>query len=69
MFHFLNHSTLLYDSVTAAAEENVSGESIGEASNGKEAIEIANECKPDVILMDVQMPIMSGIEATTAILN
>ncbi|WP_407921213.1 helix-turn-helix domain-containing protein [Bacillus salipaludis] len=30
---------------------------------------MANECKPDVILMDVQMPIMSGIEATTAILN
>ncbi|MBI0579123.1 response regulator transcription factor [Neobacillus cucumis] len=42
---------------------------IGEASNGKEAIEKANACKPDIILMDVQMPIMSGIEATTAILE
>ncbi|MFD0829400.1 response regulator [Neobacillus sp. M.A.Huq-85] len=42
---------------------------ISEASNGKEAIEKANACKPDIILMDVQMPIMSGIEATTAILE
>lgn len=34
------------------------------AANGEEAIQKAYECAPDVILMDVQMPVLSGIEAT-----
>ncbi|WP_040206765.1 response regulator [Neobacillus jeddahensis] len=41
----------------------------GEASNGKEAVQMASETRPDVILMDVQMPVMSGIEATREIMN
>jgi DNA-binding NarL/FixJ family response regulator len=36
---------------------------VGEAENGAEAIERANELKPDVILMDLLMPVMGGIEA------
>ncbi|MEW6403011.1 MAG: response regulator transcription factor [Chloroflexota bacterium] len=36
---------------------------IAEASNGQEAIALALEMRPDIILMDVAMPIMSGIEA------
>ncbi len=39
----------------------------GEAENGKEAIALAKRVRPDVILMDVNMPIMGGIEATEAI--
>lgn len=35
-----------------------------EATNGKEAIEMAREFKPDLILMDVQMPIIDGNTAT-----
>jgi DNA-binding NarL/FixJ family response regulator len=40
---------------------------VGEAANGSEAIAAARETKPDVILMDVRMPIMDGIEATRQI--
>ena len=37
--------------------------SISEAGNGKEAIAIANNCPPDLILMDIRMPVMDGLKA------
>ncbi|MGB2670906.1 MAG: response regulator transcription factor [Candidatus Acidiferrum sp.] len=39
----------------------------GEAENGKEAIRMADELKPEVIIMDVSMPGLNGIDATRAI--
>jgi len=39
----------------------------GEAENGKEAIRMADQLKPEVIIMDISMPGLNGIEATRAI--
>ena len=40
---------------------------VGEARNGQEAVEKVRDTEPDVVVMDVQMPIMSGIDATKMI--
>ena len=37
---------------------------VGEAANGREAIDLAQKLKPDIVLMDVAMPEMNGVEAT-----
>jgi DNA-binding NarL/FixJ family response regulator len=44
-------------------------EVIGEAENGREAVELAALTSPDVILMDIRMPGMDGVDATRAILR
>ena len=42
---------------------------IGEAANGREAVRYALETRPDVVLMDIQMPELDGVAATKAILG
>jgi DNA-binding NarL/FixJ family response regulator len=42
---------------------------VGEAADGRDAIDLAARCRPDVVLMDVRMPQVDGIEATAAIVS
>jgi NarL family two-component system response regulator LiaR len=46
---------------------NADMELVGEAENGQQAVVRANALKPDIILMDLMMPVMDGIAATQAI--
>jgi len=44
-------------------------EIIGEAENGQQAIDAVRELRPDIVILDITMPVMSGLEATPAICN
>ena len=44
-------------------------ELVGEAENGKTAVFLARKMKPDMVIMDISMPVMNGIEATRQIIN
>jgi DNA-binding NarL/FixJ family response regulator len=50
-------------------EEMPEFEVVGEAVNGEEAVEIVEQLKPDIVLMDVNMPVMSGVQAVEEILK
>lgn len=50
---------------TLSEEEDISV--VGEAVNGREAIQKTKEMEPDIVLLDIDMPVLNGIEATTAI--
>lgn len=55
--------------VSAYLQAQPDMEVIGEAVNGEEAVQLALKLRPDVILMDMVMPVMNGAEATEAIIR
>ena len=57
------------DGLRALAARSPDLELVGEAADGTEAVAMAEQALPDVILMDLRMPGMTGIEATRAILD
>ncbi len=56
---------LVLEGVRSSLLKHEGFEVVGEACNGQEAIHRAKECSPDVVVMDITMPIMNGLEATT----
>lgn len=48
-------------------EEEPDLEVVGEAANGREAVELTRQHRPDVVIMDISMPVLNGIEATRQI--
>jgi DNA-binding NarL/FixJ family response regulator len=44
-------------------------EVVGEAENGQKAIDLARQLEPDVVLMDIQMPVLDGVQATSFIIE
>jgi len=42
-------------------------EVVGEATNGQDAVRLVAECRPDIVLMDLHMPVLDGVQATRLI--
>jgi len=58
---------LLREGIAALIESEEDMELIGEAANGREALDLFRKYQPDITLMDLQMPEMNGIDAISAI--
>lgn len=63
----VDDSGLLRDGLSVLLDAQPDFEVVGEASNGQEAIERTGDLMPDLVLMDVDMPVMDGLAATQAI--
>ena len=58
---------LLLDGIASVLEGQPDMQLVAEAANGREAVDLCLQHRPDVTLMDIQMPVMNGIDATIAI--
>ncbi|MDI3317636.1 MAG: response regulator transcription factor [Bacillota bacterium] len=61
--------TILREGIRSLLEEQEDIEVVGEAGDGVQAVELADRLLPDVVLMDIGLPRMNGVDATQAILR
>jgi len=60
----VDDQTLVRSGLSAILSTEDGIEVVGEAADGAQAIELARRLRPDVVLMDIRMPVMDGVEAT-----
>lgn len=58
---------ILLQGLVGLLSQQESFDIVGQANNGQQAIQLVEQLKPDVVLMDIRMPILNGVEATKAI--
>ena len=71
MFHtiLVDDQPIFRDIIRGVLQRTGRFQFVGEAEDGVEAVELYDRVKPDVVIMDVQMPNMSGFEATVRIIE
>ncbi|MBW2553372.1 MAG: response regulator transcription factor [Deltaproteobacteria bacterium] len=60
---------IIREGLRALLEKKTDAEVIAEAEDGRTAVELSRKLKPDVVIMDITMPDLNGIEATRQIVN
>ena len=63
----VDDQSLIRQGLKALLELEPDIEIVGEAENGENAIDLVEELQPDVVLMDIRMPVMDGVAATREI--